>query len=190
MEVRRGEQRLWEEQGRRLKHANMRAMANFLQTNAHPPLYYRPWELRADEEELIERQKNEVETQIAEELAAAHENDPARPAAFSRTLAEELPTRNRGEPLLNGVGESVNKQPFRSSRSPDGRMPRRDGDGDPDGHVDPPGTVGESKTATPAESSSTRTSDKGELAPRPPTGHSDDYRGEELERGHEDDVIY
>lgn len=58
------EQRRWDDEGRALRWRNMRSMAGFLRTKCEPRLYYRPWEFRPEEEEVIERQKMEVEEVI------------------------------------------------------------------------------------------------------------------------------
>lgn len=54
----------WVVEGLKIKYENMRATAGFLKTLSEPALYYRPWELREDEQEQIKRQKDEVERQI------------------------------------------------------------------------------------------------------------------------------
>ncbi|KAK5730923.1 hypothetical protein LTR15_000861 [Elasticomyces elasticus] len=61
----------------RIRHANTLKMANFLQTSSEPKLYYKPWELRPDEEDRIEQQLKEAEALIEKELAA-FEGRPVR----------------------------------------------------------------------------------------------------------------
>jgi len=61
------EQRRWNEEGREVRWRNMRSMAGFLRTTCEPRLYYRPWEFRPEEEEVIEGQKREVEEVIRRE---------------------------------------------------------------------------------------------------------------------------
>ncbi|KAB8349803.1 hypothetical protein FH972_023816 [Carpinus fangiana] len=53
------------------RHAAMRARAGFLRTGGEPRVYWRPFELRAEEEEKIARQREEVEQDIVAENAAA-----------------------------------------------------------------------------------------------------------------------
>ncbi|KAK3635818.1 hypothetical protein LTR56_014524 [Elasticomyces elasticus] len=59
-----------DEESMRIRHANTLKMANFLQTSSEPKLYYKPWELRPDEEDRIEQQLKEAEALIERELAA------------------------------------------------------------------------------------------------------------------------
>ncbi|KAK5688663.1 hypothetical protein LTS10_000641 [Elasticomyces elasticus] len=61
----------------RMRHAYTLKMANFLQTSSEPKLYYKPWELRPDEEDRIEQQLKEAEALIERELAA-FEGRPVR----------------------------------------------------------------------------------------------------------------
>lgn len=65
---RRAEQRRWDEQSLRLRHANMRSMAGFLRTEMEPRIYWRPWEMRPEEEERVAKQKAEVEETIRREV--------------------------------------------------------------------------------------------------------------------------
>jgi hypothetical protein len=65
---RRVEQTRWDEQGTRIRHANMRATAGFLQTETQPRIYWKPWEMRKEDEERVRRQKEEVEESIRQEL--------------------------------------------------------------------------------------------------------------------------
>lgn len=67
-ERRRREQREVDEVGMRLRHANLLATANFLSTAAEPKLFYRPWDLRPDEEERIKRQREDAEELVEGEL--------------------------------------------------------------------------------------------------------------------------
>lgn len=52
---------------RRIKHENERALAGFLKTKTLPVLYYKPWELRSEEEDLIKQQAEEVERKLRTE---------------------------------------------------------------------------------------------------------------------------
>ncbi|OAX84298.1 hypothetical protein ACJ72_01340 [Emergomyces africanus] len=66
--VRRKEQRTYDAQSMRLRHSNQLAMAHFLKTTAEPVLYYKPWQLRPEEEDRIKQQIEDCETAIAMEI--------------------------------------------------------------------------------------------------------------------------
>ncbi|KAF2233492.1 hypothetical protein EV356DRAFT_503575 [Viridothelium virens] len=66
--VRRGKQWIWDEQAMRIRHSNMLAMARFLHTESEPKLYYKPWELRLEEEDRINQQIADAEAQISREV--------------------------------------------------------------------------------------------------------------------------
>lgn len=50
------------------RHRNMLHAANFLQTTTEPKLYYRPWDLRPDEEARIEEQLSDARERVDREL--------------------------------------------------------------------------------------------------------------------------
>ncbi|KAF2719468.1 hypothetical protein K431DRAFT_251336 [Polychaeton citri CBS 116435] len=52
----------------RARHNSQLHYARFLQTKAEPGIYYRPWELRPDEEELIDRQIDDMQDEIDQEI--------------------------------------------------------------------------------------------------------------------------
>ena len=64
---RKEDQVVWDAQSRRIRHRNMRDQARFLKTTTEPVLYFKPWELRAEEEEVIRKQVEDVERRIAGE---------------------------------------------------------------------------------------------------------------------------
>ncbi|KAK4540199.1 hypothetical protein LTR36_009697 [Oleoguttula mirabilis] len=59
----------------RLRHQDQLDTANFLQTTAEPKLYYRPWDLRPDEEERIDDQIKEARIHIDMELGITEDGD-------------------------------------------------------------------------------------------------------------------
>lgn len=65
---RKKEQRRVDEASMRIRHENMRAMANFLVTSAEPKLYFKPWELLPEQDDQINRQREEVDAQVDQEL--------------------------------------------------------------------------------------------------------------------------
>ncbi|KAK5135542.1 hypothetical protein LTR08_005177 [Meristemomyces frigidus] len=52
----------------RMRHEDLLDTANFLQTVAEPKLYYRPWDLRPDEEDRIDEQIKEAQARVDSEL--------------------------------------------------------------------------------------------------------------------------
>lgn len=58
-----------DEQKMRIRHENMLNAANFLQTEAEPKIYYRPWDLLPDEEDRIDDQIRDTQARIDEEVA-------------------------------------------------------------------------------------------------------------------------
>ncbi|EKG10971.1 Pinin/SDK/MemA protein [Macrophomina phaseolina MS6] len=69
MIIRRREQKKFDEQTMRIRHSNMLAQAHFLQTKTEPKLFYKPWELRPEEEDTIKAQIDDAEATIEKELA-------------------------------------------------------------------------------------------------------------------------
>ncbi|TVY81705.1 hypothetical protein LSUE1_G002302 [Lachnellula suecica] len=66
--VRTAEQVIFDGRSMRIRHTNMLAMAQFLTTKTQPKLYYKPWELRPEEEERIKEQIAEAEVVIEREV--------------------------------------------------------------------------------------------------------------------------
>lgn len=66
--ARRKEQQRVDEANIRVKHDNMKVMSNFLATVTEPKLYFKPWELLPEQEDLINRQREDVDVQIDQEL--------------------------------------------------------------------------------------------------------------------------
>jgi hypothetical protein len=62
------EQRRVDEANMRIKHENMKAMSNFLTTETEPKLYFRPWEMLPEQEDQINRQREDIDVQIDQEL--------------------------------------------------------------------------------------------------------------------------
>lgn len=62
------EQRRVDEASMRIKHENMKAIANFLTTSTEPKLYYKPWELLPEQDEQINRQREDTDALIDQEL--------------------------------------------------------------------------------------------------------------------------
>jgi hypothetical protein len=62
------EQRRVDEASMRIKHENMKAMSSFLTTATEPKLYFKPWELLPEQEDQINRQREDVDVHIDQEL--------------------------------------------------------------------------------------------------------------------------
>jgi len=67
-EHRKRAQRDVDEEAMRVRHRNMLERANFLLTETEPRVYYRPWELREEEEERVERQVKEAQAEVDREV--------------------------------------------------------------------------------------------------------------------------
>ncbi|GIZ45462.1 hypothetical protein CKM354_000862700 [Cercospora kikuchii] len=67
-----------DERDMHVRHKNMLSKANFLQTRAEPKLYYRPWDLLPDEEDLVEQQIKDAQAQIDRELVEWEEEKQKR----------------------------------------------------------------------------------------------------------------
>ncbi|KAJ0419835.1 pinin/SDK/memA/ protein conserved region-domain-containing protein [Aspergillus carlsbadensis] len=66
--VRRKEQKLYEKEMMDTRHANLLATAHFLKTKTEPVLFYKPWQLRSEDEAVIRDQIREAEATIAREV--------------------------------------------------------------------------------------------------------------------------
>ncbi|KAL3496237.1 pinin/SDK/memA/ protein conserved region-domain-containing protein [Aspergillus germanicus] len=66
--VRKKEQKLYEKEMMDTRHANLLATAHFLKTKTEPVLFYKPWQLRSEDEAIIRDQIREAEATIAREI--------------------------------------------------------------------------------------------------------------------------
>ncbi|KEF60270.1 uncharacterized protein A1O9_05120 [Exophiala aquamarina CBS 119918] len=198
--TRKVEQRRWDEEAIRTRHTNMSAMAEFLRTDTEPMLYYKPWEMRAQEEETVRRQKDEVEETINREweawerkkrqqqqqektaVVAGTPGDRQRDdgavvqsGSTNGTMESRRGLRSEDVPMNGGVDGPANALPQAQNRAPSPASTREDA---------------KDSSHSPARS---RTEAKGAGGPgsdRPQSSKDDDHGGEELELGQEDDVIY
>ncbi|KAJ9651531.1 hypothetical protein H2198_009199 [Neophaeococcomyces mojaviensis] len=177
-------QKLWEEEGRSMRHANMRAVAGFLQTKAEPALYYKPWELREKEEETIRRQKEETERQIRRELGEDYDvNVDTEPQPSSRNFQELRRDEEveAGQDATRDTGaerENVDRQKETSQPPPPPPPPQSE-------------SHGESDEPQPGPVAVTLMTGEAERHDGQDDRHKDDdQHGEELVEGQEDDVIY
>lgn len=76
MVVRRREQTKFDKQSMQIRHSNILASARFLQTQAQPKLYYKPWELLPGDDTRIKSQVMEAERMVEHELAQFEAANP------------------------------------------------------------------------------------------------------------------
>ncbi|KAF2864453.1 hypothetical protein K470DRAFT_202852, partial [Piedraia hortae CBS 480.64] len=69
LEERENLQKRLDEEIMKSRHKQLLEEANFLQTKTEPRLFYRPWELRDCDEDIIEEQIKRAEERVGEELA-------------------------------------------------------------------------------------------------------------------------
>ncbi|KKZ67652.1 hypothetical protein EMCG_06712 [[Emmonsia] crescens] len=90
--VRRKEQRIYDAQSMRLRHLNQLAMAHFLKTTAEPVLYYKPWQLRSEEEDKIKQQIEDCKTAIAREVEDFAAKNPLSPSPLAPEQGDDQAT--------------------------------------------------------------------------------------------------
>lgn len=104
LQVRReAEQKLWDEDGRRLLWENDRQRAGFLRTKgAHGEsvIYWRPWDMTQDQKKLVADQIEEVEARIVSEGGAVK-------AAVADNEKEEMTEDNYARPSKATVDDAV-----------------------------------------------------------------------------------
>ncbi|KAL4988360.1 pinin/SDK/memA/ protein conserved region-domain-containing protein [Aspergillus falconensis] len=66
--TRKKEQKVYEKEMMHTRHENLLAMAHFLKTKSEPVLYYKPWQLRPEEDDTIQDQIRQAEATIAREV--------------------------------------------------------------------------------------------------------------------------
>jgi len=176
---RRNQQKAWDEESMRIRHRNMRDMAVFLRTKSKPLLYYKPWELRPEEEETIERQKREAEEQIRKELG---QDEPEDRVAGS----DRHSTSHHGEESLvtetKLVDVSADPEPDVNEGPGNGTSPVEQQEGQPPDDDHPSTAQASSDDLKPDESPIT--------SGNADTHKEDDHHDGELVEGQEDDVIY
>ncbi|KAL4780161.1 pinin/SDK/memA/ protein conserved region-domain-containing protein [Aspergillus varians] len=104
--LRKKDQRLYEKETMHTRHANLLATAHFLKTRAEPVLYYKPWQVRAKEEELIRDQIQEAEATIAREVGefdACNAQEEVQPEIEKQAQPEEAPEQPESDKDAQGV---------------------------------------------------------------------------------------
>ena len=168
--IRQREQKSWDEESMRIRHRNMLATARFLKTKAEPPLYYKPWDLRPEEEDTIQQQISDVENAIRREVA---DFEDRRRIESQKDTEEQIQAESRQS--------DPNKEPP-DTGGKDGTSEQQDSP-----------AVGKVEKAT----DNTNLQPSGEphtigngVADTSDHVMADDHGGEELVEGQEDDVIY
>lgn len=166
------EQRRWNREGKELRWRNMRCMAGFLRTRAEPSIYYKPWELRPDEQKAVERQKKEVEEVIRREAGSSRENGGQEHRQEDETAEDNVlqpspaPRQAHVNGHLHGQGHDEKQDSEQPPPTDNGAMDMQDAK--LDGKPDQPATVNGSEDVA----------------------RDDDHHDGELVEGQEDDVIY
>ncbi|KAK5103793.1 hypothetical protein LTS08_003213 [Lithohypha guttulata] len=176
---RRRQQKVWEEEGIRLRHENMRAMAGFLRTKAEPVLYYLPWELRDEEEELLKTQREQVERQIRQELGTEKNEEQSILVSMEQDNEED-----QVEPstMPNDVDKKENEE------DPEPGLDSRDAIQKQNGDIPIPDNPDSRRsTETLVNKSIEEPNERKHIEQ---DTKEDDHNGEELVEGQEDDVIY
>ncbi|KXL49053.1 MAG: hypothetical protein FE78DRAFT_86557 [Acidomyces sp. 'richmondensis'] len=191
-EQRRRNQVKVDEENMHMRHQHLLNAANFLQTNTEPKLYYRPWDLRADEEDRIDLQIKEARATVERECAEfrnTHDDhqmidEPQDGGiAATKTICNEI-----DEDLGNSDASardrqiSVSKSPERVEQFPS----------NPEDSVDDvrPRNVPESSVVV--ANSGHKANSSGDQAASDPAGkhHDMDEDGDHVVEGDEDTVIY
>lgn len=167
-------------------------MAGFLATKTEPRLYYRPWELRVEEEERISRQREVVEEEVRGELA----RDAAqtmKETGMHGELHEPVALGGEKVALVNGGEEKAEEMTF-DEPVENGSHESSPTAPDLQDRVLTDHVMTEDEAA--AEQQQQEAEQAREDKPNPPSPDprqkDDDHGGdgEELVEGQEDDVIY
>jgi pinin/SDK/memA/ protein conserved region len=177
LRVRRAEQKVWDRESEKLRQRNARAMAGFLRTKTEPRLYYKPWELRPEEEEQIKKQIEEFAEASRKEQSEDQPRITTSPLESDSKEAkeEEPPVKTEDSGMQNGTDPDCNTN--EELKTEDAQEDGEENDGpnaEPkqESNAPMPKTEPDSKAVTEDKSK------------------DDDNGGEELVEGHEDDVIY
>ncbi|KAL4976839.1 pinin/SDK/memA/ protein conserved region-domain-containing protein [Aspergillus desertorum] len=119
--TRKKEQKVYEKEMMHTRHENLLAMAHFLKTKAEPALYYKPWQLRSEEEDTIQDQIREAKATIAREVEEfdarnAQEDRPEtgkqdQPENTQQKLDLPEPSQNAQSDQADDQKETVTAEP-------------------------------------------------------------------------------
>lgn len=172
-ERRREEQKRWDGEGRELRWRRTRMMAECLVTESLPPLYWKPWELRDEEKQKIQLQRDEAEETIKREKEKLGFGSPTRAVAETPEIGGKAHFLHEEDQTskINGNNSLAQDEHLEAHNEDAGRN-----------HTDEKATNG-------LERSSEKVPEAVNLDAEP-KGKEDDHAGEELVEGNEDDVIY
>ncbi|KAJ5584981.1 uncharacterized protein N7459_004781 [Penicillium hispanicum] len=186
--IRKKEKPFYEREVMQTRHSNLVATAHFLKTRTEPVLYYKPWQLRSGDEDVIREQVEEAEATVAREVAEFDARYP--PEAFER---DEL------EPILASQDEQEQPAEHRDLE----RQPQTEAAPEKPPIAKPEAASKESQgtTETVGEQTNRDQASRTDTSPtngnNTPTGHEQDdvHRGAdddggEVEEDNEDTVIY
>jgi len=123
--TRQREQERWSEYEMRVRHERVRAVAGSLETRTRPVLYWRPYELRGEERERIERQKLDAEEMVQREIED-----------FERDRDhQQQRRRRRSSPYSNGARQRrASSSDYGDENRPRPRLEAVNGHGNENGH--------------------------------------------------------
>nr|KMM72062.1 hypothetical protein CPAG_08361 [Coccidioides posadasii RMSCC 3488] len=103
MARRRRDQVVYERESLRVRHSNLRAMARSLKTKSTPTLYYKPWQLRPEEKDIIDSQVEDAEATIAKEVEDferrnRRETEGSQPDKEAAELPPAVESRSTADP--------------------------------------------------------------------------------------------
>ncbi|RKF81936.1 putative pinin sdk mema domain-containing protein [Golovinomyces cichoracearum] len=136
LEIQKQEQKKFDEETMKNRHANMRATANFLCTNTEPKLYYKPWELLPEQKERIEVQvasvSQAIESEISEFRRKSGKNKDLEEEEKCKEISEEVAGEPRAEPRIvipkiNDAHDTA-ANTNQNSEKADVKVEERDGD--------------------------------------------------------------
>lgn len=104
LEIQKQEQKKFDEETMKNKHANMLATANFLCTKTEPKLYYKPWELLPEQKERIDLQiasvSQAIESEISDFRQKSGKNTDLEGEEKPKETSEEVVGEPRAEPRI------------------------------------------------------------------------------------------
>ena len=125
--TRQREQERWTEYEMRVRHERVRAVAGSLETRTRPVLYWRPYELRGEERERIERQRLDAEEMVQRELEDFERQRDQQQQRRRR--------RRRSSPYSNGARQRrASSSDYGDENRPRTRLEAVNGHGNENGH--------------------------------------------------------
>ncbi|CAO2651631.1 Nn.00g042010.m01.CDS01 [Neocucurbitaria sp. VM-36] len=185
------EQKYFEKESMRVRHENLLSMAHFLQTEAEPRLYYKPWETSPDEEDRIRDQIAEAHEIIEREV---EEYDALQRQGAQR---EQLASADGGgtrDAVVSYSGKNYDAgaapKPYRTNGGTNGSATSPEDLDMRDDHAEDPGNEAV-RDATTTEDAVDSSIPSHETTTNELSKDDDDENGEDvMEEAAEDTVIY